>query len=204
MVLTGLIMILAVFAFGVIVINDPELKIPFADDHTAVFIEPKFGWSFYLPLFTGIALFFLGIAIYMMDYFIPRKIAAVFHHSIVEEDEFFQVCESILDILLLPAVTNQLFSTPAHTHTMPHKRIRTPIQVDEEEEKPSLEEYGVATKGVRRGETGRITRGGRTTTRRGLSRYRQTQRKPRSTVRSRGGSQRLHDDIQLEEIPANK
>ena len=93
MVLTALIMILSVFAFAIIVINDPDLKIPFADDHTVVFIEPKFGWSFYLPLFTGIALFFLGIAIYLMDYFIPRKIAVVFHHSIVEEDEFIQVRE---------------------------------------------------------------------------------------------------------------
>ena len=77
---------------------------------------------------------------------------------------------------------------------------------EDEEGKPSLEEYGVATK-VRRGETARATRSGRTTTRRGLSRYRQTKRKARSTIRSSGGgagTQRLHDDIQLEELPAKE
>lgn len=67
---------------------------------------------------------------------------------------------------------------------------------DEEEEKSGLDEYGVATRS--------LTRGGRTTTRRGLSRYRQTHRRPRSTIRVNRGSQRLQDDIQLEEIPAKE
>lgn len=90
--LTGSILILACFSFGVIIVNDPKMKIPFANpvEHV-VFVDPQFGWSFYLPLFTGILLVFLGLFIYLMDYFLPRKIAVVFHHSIVEEDEFFAV-----------------------------------------------------------------------------------------------------------------
>ena len=72
---------------------------------------------------------------------------------------------------------------------------------DEEEDPGKGEEYGapVRTRATRRGGTTRG--GGRTTTRRGLSRYRQTQRKPRSTVRSSRGSQRLNEGgIQLEEV----
>ena len=79
-------------------------------------------------------------------------------------------------------------------------------QEEEEEtaegEKPSLEEYGISTRGTRRGAT---TRRGRS--QRGLSRYRQTQRKPRSTVRSSGGSrhgERLTDDIQLQEVESSE
>lgn len=92
--LTGVIMILACFAFGIVILNDPKMKIPFANpvDHV-VFIDPHFGWSFYLPLFTGIAVLILGIVIVLLDFFLPRKIAIVFHHSVVEEDEFFAVSE---------------------------------------------------------------------------------------------------------------
>lgn len=69
------------------------------------------------------------------------------------------------------------------------------VQVDEEEEGEKGDDFGVS---VRRGGT---TRGGRTL-RRGVSKYRQTTRKSRSTVRStRGGSQRLNDEIQLQEVP---
>lgn len=95
--LTGSILILACFSFGVIIVNDPKMKIPFANpvEHV-VFVDPHFGWSFYLPLFTGILLVFLGLFIYLMDYFLPRKIAVVFHHSIVEEDEFFAVRKILL------------------------------------------------------------------------------------------------------------
>ena len=90
--LTGSIMILACFAFGIIIYNDPKMKIPFANpyDHV-VFVDPQFGWSWYLPLFTGIATLILGTVILLFDFFLPRKIAIVFHHSVVEEDEFFAV-----------------------------------------------------------------------------------------------------------------
>ena len=90
--LTGSIMILSCFAYGVIIINDPPLKIPFANpEDMTVFVEPKFGWCFYLALLTGIAVLILGGVIVVLDFLFPRKIAIVFHHSIVEEDEFFAV-----------------------------------------------------------------------------------------------------------------
>lgn len=89
---TGLIMILACFAYAIIIMNDPEMAIPFANEiQGPVFLKPTYHWSFYLPLFTGIATFFIGVAVYLGDYFVPRQVAVIFHHSIVEEDEFFQV-----------------------------------------------------------------------------------------------------------------
>ena len=78
------------------------------------------------------------------------------------------------------------------THTHKHTQLE-----EEEEGEKGLDEFGVST---RRGGT---TRG--RTVRRGISKYRQTTRKPRSTVRSnRGGSQRLHDEIQLQEVQATE
>ena len=150
-------MIMAIFFYGIIIINDPELKIPFGpgDDYT---IQPHFGWSYYLTLFTGLGCIFMGILIWALDFFVPRQIALVFNRTIVEDDEFFQEAEP-------------------------------------EPEQPTLEEYGVSTRGVRK-------------TQRGLSRYRQTQRRPRSsTHRSRSGSSRrfknMDDEatIPLEDMP---
>ncbi|XP_065907308.1 dual oxidase maturation factor 1-like isoform X2 [Dysidea avara] len=152
MIWLGVLMILAIFFFGIITINDPELLIPFGpgEDNT---IDPHFGWSFYLCMLTGIGCVFCGCLIWFMDYFFPREIAKVFNHSLIEDDEFFQ-------------------------------------EEEPEPEQPTLEEYGVSTRGVRK-------------TQRGLTRYRQTQRKPRSTLRStRGGSQRLKEAaIPLEDLP---
>ena len=147
-------MIMAIFFYGIIIINDPELKIPFGpgDDYT---LQPHFGWSYYLTLFTGLGCIFVGCLIWALDFFVPRQIALVFNRSIVEDDEFFHEEEPEL------------------------------------EQQPTLEEYGVSTRGARK-------------TQRGLSRYRQTQRRPRnSTQRSRRGSQRLKDEatIPLEDIP---
>lgn len=91
-IFTGLIMLLAIFAFGVIIINDPEMKIPFANEEEGtVFIDPKFGWSWWLALWTGLGTLTIGIVVYVMDFFFPRKIAVVFHHSVLEEDDFFEV-----------------------------------------------------------------------------------------------------------------
>ena len=154
MVWLGVLMILAIFFYGIIIINDPELKVPFGpgDDNT---IQPHFGWSYYLTLFTGLGCIGLGCFIWIMDFFVPRKIALVFNRIVVEDDEFFQE------------------------------------EVPETEQQPTLEEYGVSTRGVRK-------------TQRGLTRYRQTQRKPRNTTqRSRGGSQRLKNEgsIPLEDMP---
>lgn len=77
-----------------------------------------------------------------------------------------------------------------------------PFQVEDEAEEPA----GKGFEASRGGGRGRTTRG--QTQRRGISKYRQTQRKPRSTIRSstRGRSdagdagQRLTDDIQLQEV----
>jgi len=151
MIWLGVIMILAIFFYGIIIINDPDLEIPFSDVDV---LKPKFGWSFYLALFTGLLCIGLGILIWAMDFFVPRQIAIVFNQTVVEDDEFFQ-------------------------------------EEEPEPEQPTLEEYGVSTRGVRK-------------TQRGLTRFRQTQRKPRNTtLRSRGGSQRLKNEttIPLEDIP---
>ena len=186
MLITGLLMVLACFAFGIIMINDPPLAVPFANPiQGEVFVRPTYGWSFILTIVTGNVVWFLALVILLMDYFMPRRIAVVFHHSIVEEDEFFQVSCMAEDLgVAKRAVLNKI--------------TLFLIQVEEEEEvgeKP-LDEYGVSARVTR----GRTSRG--RTTRRGLSRYRQTQRKPRSTVRTTRGSHRLEDDvIQLQEIP---
>ena len=94
MLITGLLMVLACFAFGILIINDPIVAIPFANEiQGTVRVTPAFGWSFYLTLLTGIAVVILAVAVLAVDYFFPRQIAVVFHHSTVEEDEFFQASD---------------------------------------------------------------------------------------------------------------
>jgi hypothetical protein len=83
----GMVMILAIFTYGVIIINDPPLVIPFAEG----MVRPAFGWSWYLVLVTGLLCLFLGILIVILDYFIPRKIAIVFNRTLIEEDDVFYV-----------------------------------------------------------------------------------------------------------------
>lgn len=92
MLTVGLVMCLASFSYAIIIINDPPIFFPFADTTgELVRLDPHFGWSWYLNLFTGIVVVILASIILAMNYFFPRKIAVVFHHSVVEEDEFFQV-----------------------------------------------------------------------------------------------------------------
>ena len=92
MLTTGLLMILASFAYAIIIINDPPLVFPFADNEGHIVrLAPHFGWSWYLNLITGVVVVLLAVVVILMNYFVPRKIAVVFHHSVVEEDEFFQV-----------------------------------------------------------------------------------------------------------------
>lgn len=100
MLMTGLIMVLASFSYAIIIINDPPIFFPFADDvGKEVKLRPNFGWSWYLCLFTGLAVIVLAIIVLLMNYFLPRHIAVVFHHSVVEEDEFFQVGVSFLSCI---------------------------------------------------------------------------------------------------------
>ena len=84
-VITGSLMILTVFAYGIIIINDPPLELPFQD----AILKPAFGWSWWLTLWTGVGTFFLGVFILLLDRFWPSKAAAIFHHSVVEDDAFF-------------------------------------------------------------------------------------------------------------------
>ena len=92
MLTTGLVMCLASFSYAIIIINDPPFVLPFADNEGHVVrLAPHFGWTWYLNLFTGITTVALAIVVLFMNFFFPRKIATFFHHSVVEEDEFFQV-----------------------------------------------------------------------------------------------------------------
>ena len=86
----GAMMILANFWYGVIIINDPPLEFPFADSQgRRVLLAPSFGWSWYLVLVTGILSFFLGLVIFILNYFVPRKVAVVFNLEVAEEDDIF-------------------------------------------------------------------------------------------------------------------
>ena len=99
MVLLGTLMIMACGAYGLIILNEPHIRLPWsaADCHPnpsqnewcALAMEPSFGWSFYLVLFTGLAVFFTGGILYFLDFFFPRYTAPLFHHNIIEEDEEF-------------------------------------------------------------------------------------------------------------------
>lgn len=98
---TGLMMVCASASFGIIIINSPPLKVPFGNIEGAVtFLFPSFGWAWWLTLVTGIVTMGLAILVWVLNYFMPRKIATVFHHSIVEEDEFFQVSRHAEKLLL--------------------------------------------------------------------------------------------------------
>jgi len=77
-------MILANLFYGIIIINDPELVIPFnAEDK----LKPTFGSSFYFSLFTGFFCIFIGFLIWVVDFFAPQKTAVIFNHT---EAEFCQ------------------------------------------------------------------------------------------------------------------
>jgi len=81
MVWLGIIMILANFFYGITIMNDPELVIPFnAEDK----LKPTFGSSFYFSLFTGFFCIFMGCLIWALDFFAPQKTAVMFNHTAAE------------------------------------------------------------------------------------------------------------------------
>lgn len=80
-------MVLASASYGLIILNDPPLKIHFADD----ILRPHFKAPFYLVLFTGLGATILAIIIVIVDRICPRKVAVIFHHSIIADDVIFQV-----------------------------------------------------------------------------------------------------------------
>ncbi len=106
MMLLGILMICSVTAYGFVIINDPHIVLPWnrADCHPnaangewcTLIMTPTFGWSFYLVLFTGIFVFFGGVALFALDFFFPRYSAALFHHSVIEADDEFQTTVSYI------------------------------------------------------------------------------------------------------------
>ena len=83
-------MVLANFWYGVIIINDPPLEFPFADSTgSMLLLRPAFGWSWWLVLATGLLSLFIGIAVFILNYFVPRKVAVVFNLEVAEEDDIF-------------------------------------------------------------------------------------------------------------------
>ena len=87
MLITGLLMMFACATYGIVIINDPPLQIRFYDDA----LRPTFRPSFFLVLFTGFGTSILAILIVIGDFMWPRKVAKIFHHSIIEDDVIFQV-----------------------------------------------------------------------------------------------------------------
>lgn len=98
MSIMGLLMILACFSYGIIIYNEPKMVLPWnmpecdgGEQDCTIFLDPQFGWSWYLVLFTGLAVLGIGVLLYVMDFFVPRLVAQIFHHSVLEDDELFEV-----------------------------------------------------------------------------------------------------------------
>jgi len=107
----GVIMVLANFFYGIIIINEPELVIPFNANNK---LDPTFGSSFYFSMFTGIVCIFIGCLIWALDFFAPQKTAVMFNHTEAEfcQEEFheekpeygissFGVCRTELGVTVL-------------------------------------------------------------------------------------------------------
>ena len=98
MSILGLIMVLACFSFGLITMNKAELVFPWTMPNCngetldcTLLLDVKFGWSWYLVLCTGIAVFVCGVLIYIANFFYPRHVALFFHYSAIKDDEMFMV-----------------------------------------------------------------------------------------------------------------
>ena len=99
--LLGVLMIMCCIAYGVIIYNEPHIVLPWnrADctpnlsegEWCALQLRPNFGWSWYLVLLTGICVFIGGVVLFLIDFFVPRWTAPLFHHNIIEEDEEFLI-----------------------------------------------------------------------------------------------------------------
>ena len=97
--LLGIIMIMACGAYGLVIHNKPHIRLPWnrANCHPnpstgewcATAMVPHFGWSWGLVLATGILVFIMGVVLFIVDFFVPRWTAPLFHHNIIEADEEF-------------------------------------------------------------------------------------------------------------------
>ena len=92
-------MLLACLTYGVVIINDPPLQIPFADGT----LIPRFSWAFWQVLVTGCLTVLAALVIVFIDIWFPRKAAKFFHHSTIVDDTIFQVC--VIRIRLIPVLT---------------------------------------------------------------------------------------------------
>ena len=91
MLYMGLVLCLAVFTYGIVIMNGTnnsgKMRIPFQDGT----IDPQFGWSWWLTLVTGVLSVVLSLIVLVTNYIFPRQVATFFHHTLIEEDEFFAV-----------------------------------------------------------------------------------------------------------------
>lgn len=87
MLITGLLLLLAVLNYGVLIQNDPPLRIIFPD----ATLRPKFNYSFYLTLVTGAVTSILACVILLVDFIYPRRTAEFFHHSVIDDDASYEV-----------------------------------------------------------------------------------------------------------------
>ena len=125
MVILGSCMIIACLCFSLIIINETELVFPWtipdcdgATQDCTIFLDPEFGWCFYLVLATGIAVTILGLLIYILHYLYPRHVASFFHHSTIEDDEIFLVGYIRHTLHVISSVLTIMFSL-----TLNSKRI---------------------------------------------------------------------------------
>ena len=99
MLYMGLVLCLAVFTYAIVIINGTnnaaKMKIPFQDGT----LDPQFGWAWWLTLVTGVFSVIVSIVILVTNFIFPRQVATFFHHTLIEEDEFFAV--SSLTVLFL-------------------------------------------------------------------------------------------------------
>ncbi len=87
MLLTGLVFLLSALTYGVVIQNDPPLRIYFPN----AVLRPHFNYSFYLAIGTGTLTCLIALLILLIDYIAPRTSARIFHHSSIEDDEVFEV-----------------------------------------------------------------------------------------------------------------
>jgi len=95
-------MLLACLTYGIVIINDPPLQIPFPDGT----LIPQFSWAFWLVLVTGCLTVLAALVIVFIDIRLPRMTAEFFHHSTIEDDTIFQV--HVTRIIIVLVDTTQL------------------------------------------------------------------------------------------------
>ena len=78
LVLTGACMEFCIMLYGIIVQHN--IKTPLIIQYSGGILNPRFGWSFYLVLFTGVICILLGLGIYIYLMYHPE-----FDHNLLDE-----------------------------------------------------------------------------------------------------------------------